>query len=259
MPMSPSTPYELKRANRVLAVAVVLLSLGFGFLVAKERGWLKTTPPTPAPTKTIASRAYVGDALALPAPKKIGKLSVEAAMQNRRSRRAYTQEPVTLAEVSQILWSLQGQTADWGGRTTPSAHSAYPLEVTIVAKNVANLPAGVYHYQSANHVLVPVITTVPASFDEAAAQDSAKNSPVVFYISGNFQKMTDAFKGVPHDEDVYLEVGHAGQNAYLQVESLGLGTVVMGGFNPAKMAEVLKIPTSEKLIYQIPVGHPSEE
>jgi SagB-type dehydrogenase family enzyme len=157
-----------------------------------------------------------------------------------------------------LLWSLQGETADWGGRTTPSAKSAYPLELTVVVENVEGVEAGVYHYSPNTHSLSKTVEGIPERFNEAAVQSAVQNAPVVIFISGDFGRMTKAFDGVEHDENVWLEAGHAAQNLYLQVESLGLGTVVMGGFNPVLMQEVLKIPGSEVLIYQIPVGVPSE-
>lgn len=55
--------------------------------------------------------------------------------------------PLTLEEVSQLLWAAQGTTAGWGGRTTPSAGALYPLEVYLVAGKVDKVPAGVYKYK----------------------------------------------------------------------------------------------------------------
>jgi len=204
-------------------------------------------------------RAYLGEEISLPEPALTSRMSVEEAMQSRRSRRAYSDEALSLADVSQLLWSVQGQTADWGGRTVPSAKEAYPLNVTLVAKNVEGLNPGVYHYQSESHSLKQLMSEVPAAFDEAAVQSQNKSAPAAMIISGDYQAMTDAFDGKSNDQNVVLEVGHAGQNAYLQVESLGLGTVVSGGFNKDLMQEILSIPAQEDLFYMIPVGVPVEE
>lgn len=249
----------LKKTNQVLAIIVVILALALGISVGKQRGWLKSSTSDSQQSSTnIAARQYISEPIPLPAPSTKSLTSVEAAMQSRRSRRSFTEQPLTLQQLSQILWSLQGQTADWGGRTVPSAKSAYPLEITLVAKNVDGLEPGVYHYVSPDNALQQVISGVPTQFDEAAVQQAGQTAPAVFYISADFNRMTEAFEGEPHDDNVLLEAGHAGQNVYLQVESLGLGTVVMGGFNPALMSTVLQIPSSERLIYQVPVGNPSE-
>ena len=53
---------------------------------------------------------------------------------------------------------------------------------------------------------------------------------------------------------VHMEVGHAAQNVYLQAVSLGLGTVVIGGFSSDRAREILKLPENETLLYFMPVG-----
>ena len=69
-------------------------------------------------------------------------------------------------------------------------------------------------------------------------------------------KMAKAFDGVRNDNNVYLEVGHAAQNMYLQAESLGLGMVSMAGFDGTKVAAAAGIPVNETIIYAIPFGIP---
>lgn len=104
-----------------------------------------------------------------------------------------------------------------------------------------------------------MITGVPERFDEAAVQAAGKGSPAAFVISGNMARMTKVFDGKANNNNVYLEAGHTAQNLYLQVESLKLGTVVIGGFNNALMQDVLAIPKNETLIYLAPAGHPAPE
>jgi len=254
--MAKGEKKEMKKANQILAALVVVLSLLLGYVVGQQRGWFVRE----AGDGGVGGleREYVGGSVELPTPSLRGGLSVEAAMKARRSRRSFREEPLTIKQVSQLVWSLQGETAEWGGRTTPSAKSAYPLELTVVVKNVEEMDPGVYHYSPNTHSLSKTIEGVPEKFDEAAVQKAGQTSPLVIFISADFSKMTEAFDGEKNDDNVLLEAGHAGQNLYLQVESLGLGTVVMGGFNHGLMQETLKIPSSEVLIYQIPVGIPSE-
>jgi len=246
---------ELKRINQVLAALVVILALVLGITLAQQNNWIKT------PSKQInapAERTYTSEAINLPTPRKISSTSVEAALQSRRSKRSYDEESLTLQQVSQLLWSAQGVTTNWGGRTAPSAKSAYPIELSLVAKNVEDLDPGVYHYLPENHQIRQTISEIPEKYNEAAVQQSGQSSPIAIVVSANYQRMTDAFEGEVNDDNVLLEAGHVGQNFYLQVESLRLGMVVVGGFNRNLMQETLQIPSSEQLIYLIPVGNPSE-
>jgi len=241
--------------SQMAFMAVFFIAVGFmlGNYVDVDKLFVSEAPVV------MEERSYIGDAVELPKPKKDSRMSVERAMQERRSKRAYTEDAIELDDVSQILWAIQGQTADWGGRTVPSAKGAYPLQVTVVAKNVDGLETGVYHFDVATHSLMQVMDAVPAQFDEAAVQGQNKKAPVAFILSGDYSAMTEAFDGTEHDENVVLEAGHAGQNVYLQVESLGLGTVVSGGFNQPLMQEILDIPAQEDLFYMIPVGIPAKE
>ncbi|MDH5532965.1 MAG: SagB/ThcOx family dehydrogenase [Candidatus Pacebacteria bacterium] len=239
------------------AVLMAVVFLMIGFVLGKKIDINKLITQTP--DQVMEERAYIGEAIELPQPRKDGRMSVEKAMQERRSKRAYTDDAMALDDVSQILWAIQGQTADWGGRTVPSAKGAYPLNVTVVAKNVDGLEAGVYHFDSATHSLMQVMAEIPAQFDEAAVQGQNKKAPVAFILSGDYTAMTKAFDGKSNDQNVVLEAGHAGQNVYLQVESLGLGTVVSGGFNKVLMKEILDIPAQEDLFYLIPVGIPATQ
>lgn len=65
----------------------------------------------------------------LPEPRYDSEISVERAMLQRRSIRDYTDEPLSLDEVSQLLWAAQGITEPNGFRTAPSAGGTYPLNV----------------------------------------------------------------------------------------------------------------------------------
>ena len=90
----------------------------------------------------------------LPEPDRTGTISVEQALNQRRSVRTYTNEPLTLLEVSQLLWAAQGRTHRRGNRTAPSAGALYPLELYLTGGRVENLSSGVYRYRPEDHMLV---------------------------------------------------------------------------------------------------------
>jgi hypothetical protein len=70
------------------------------------------------------------DRIKLPAPRYEGKTSIERAMRERRSVRDYKNEPLTIPEISQLLWSAQGITASGGLRTSPLPVPSIPLRFT---------------------------------------------------------------------------------------------------------------------------------
>jgi len=242
----------------LLVIIIGILAI-FGFknnsqpdLAVKDKDFASLTPvPSPDPDKLLD----------LPNPNLSSNTSLETALFRRRSRRSFLDQSLTLKQVSQMLWAAQGTTTDWGGRTAPSAKSAYPLTLYLVANNVSDLDSGVYRYlpgEKPNTHQLEIIrqTDLKEKMAEAVGQASAKNAPALIVITGDFAKMSAAFDGKKLDNNVYLEAGHAAQNAYLQAESLKLGVVVVGGFNPEKVAKIINSPASETLIYVIPLGHP---
>jgi nitroreductase len=54
-----------------------------------------------------------------------------------------------------------------------------------------------------------------------------------------------------------MEVGHAGQNIYLQATALGLGTVAVGAFHDESVREVLRLDRKYRPLYIMPVGKPA--
>ena len=192
----------------------------------------------------------------LPVPAKDSETSIEEALLRRRSVRDYTGEPLTLSEVSQLLWAAQGITAPaWGGRTAPSAGATYPLEVYLVVGDVKNLPVGVYRYEPEGHRLVRVLESDKRVELSRAALGQAwvREGAVSIVFSAVYERTTGRYgdRGIRY---VHMEVGHAGQNVHLQAISLNLGTVVVGAFHDEEVKRVLNLPDDEQPLYIMPVG-----
>ncbi|MBU4445786.1 SagB/ThcOx family dehydrogenase [bacterium] len=99
----------------------------------------------------------INEKIKLPEPKYDSSASIEQALLERRSVRAYKDEPLTLSEVAQLLWSAQGITnSKRAYRTAPSAGALFPLEVYVVIGNVDGIAEGVYKYKPHKHELVKV-------------------------------------------------------------------------------------------------------
>jgi SagB-type dehydrogenase family enzyme len=189
----------------------------------------------------------------LPEPRYRSATSVEEALLKRRSVRSYKKEKLTLNELSQLLWSAQGITAQWGGRTCPSAGATYPLEIYIAVGEVSGLESGVYHYLPEEHAIEKVLNKdVRKELTEAAwSQEYILSAPLNIIIAADYKRTTRRYgeRGIRY---VHYEVGHCGQNIHLQCEALGLGTVVIGAFSDEKVKKILNI--KEEPQYIMPVG-----
>jgi len=194
--------------------------------------------------------------ITLPEPRYTSNVSIERSLLRRRSVRSFTNEPLTLQEISQLLWAAQGITDSLGRRTAPSAGALYPLEIYLVAGNVKSLAPGVYKYQPEEHRLVRVMDGDIRNglADAALGQGSVRGGAIAFVITAVYQRTTVKYgdRGIRY---VHIEVGHAAENLCLQATAMELGAVTIGAFEDERVAEVLKLPENEKPLYIIPVGH----
>lgn len=194
------------------------------------------------------------ETIQLPAPRTTGRMSVEAAIAARRSRRAYKGDPVKLAEAGQLLWAAQGVTGAEGQRAAPSAGALYPLKIYLSATRVAGLDPGVYKYNPDDHQLAlhapgDVRSRLTASVD----QDCIRFSACVVAFAGVPDRLRERF-GERAAGLLQMEAAHASENVYLQAAALGLGTVAVASFRPAEVGGILGLPEGEVLVYLMPVG-----
>ena len=198
----------------------------------------------------------VQDIIQLPSPKYESNTSVEEALLNRRSIRDYKKESLSVSEVSQILWAAQGITDKENGlRTAPSAGALYPLEIYLVAADIKDLNPGIYKYSPQNNTLRKISEGDKRTEISNAAlkQESITKASAIVVIAAIYER-TSAKYGKRTERYVDMEVGHVGQNIYLQTVSLGIGTVMMGAFEDEALKEVLELPDNEHPLALYPLG-----
>jgi SagB-type dehydrogenase family enzyme len=195
----------------------------------------------------------------LPFPNPQGKISVEEAISKRRSVRRFRAQPLSLAQLSQLLWSAQGITGTGGRRAAPSAGATYPLEifVAIGEHGIESLAAGIYHYQVDSHSLSLHLSgdLRQKLADTALGQSFIANCPVDIVVCALHPRTAYRY-GRRGERYVHMEVGHVGQNVSLQAVDLGLATVMVGAFEDEEVGKVLKLEEQIKPLYIIPIGKP---
>lgn len=193
----------------------------------------------------------LGEVIKLPAPKLKGRMSLEETLAKRRSVREFSEEPLTLEQISQLFWACQGVTDKARVlRTAPSAGALYPLEVYAVTRE------GVLHYLPKSHeAKVTAVGDVRKDLASAAfGQSAVSDAPCVFVITAVYER-TSAKYGARAERYVKMEAGHACQNLLLQAVALGLGAVPMGAFNDSSVSHALSLPKNCAPLYLIPIGH----
>lgn len=189
----------------------------------------------------------------LPQPDTRGKISLEEALAKRRSVRHYTDEMLTLQQISQLLWAAGGITREKLYRTYPSAGALYPLEIYVAAEKVEGLEPGSYHYIPKGHKLKleQEGSHLKALSEAAYWQEAIADCAACFIIAAVISRTAKKY-GDRAELYIHIEVGHAAQNLLLQATALKLGAVPMGAFHEQKVKKLLGLKGEP--FYIIPVG-----
>jgi SagB-type dehydrogenase family enzyme len=208
--------------------------------------------------KTLANRA-----IKLPKPKTTGSVSVEEAINSRRTRRTFENKPLSMENLSQVLWAAQGITDErWKHRSAPSAGALFPMDVYIVAAKggVEKLDAGIYKYIPDGHYLQ---TRAEGDFNDELrkvgySQTFFAESPVCLILTAEPVRTTWKYgeRGIRY---IYIEAGHIAENIQLIGESLGFSVGLVGAFKDDGVVSLLKLKEGEIPVYIIPVGYRKAE
>lgn len=193
--------------------------------------------------------------------KSIRGVDFESAIRNRESRRSFASEPVTLEEISFLLWATQGirERVDDGTalRTVPSAGARHALETYLCVLNVEGLEVGCYRYLPVEHQLLfefredqlagkIVQATLGQSFTGRAA--------VTFVWTAIPYRMEWRYGAAAH-KVIAVDAGHVCQNLYLACEAIGAGTCAVAAYHQELMDRLLRVDGKDEFtIYLAPVG-----
>ena len=197
--------------------------------------------------------------ISLPRPSSDGKVSLEKAIRERRTIRDFRERSLSLNHLSQLFWAAQGITEPTiGRRAAPSGGALYPLDIyVLIGENgVEKIEAGVYHYLPKEHSISPISKGDRRKEIASASlgQMWMAKAPVIFIITAEYKRITGKYgeRGVRY---ALIEVGHVGQNLFLQAEALGLGAGIVGAFDDLEVSKVAGLPPKHEPLLIVPVGY----
>jgi SagB-type dehydrogenase family enzyme len=192
-------------------------------------------------------------------------LGLVSAMENRRSRRNYTEAPLSFEEISFLLWATQGvrfNAGEYAFRIVPSAGCRHALETYLAIFNVEGIEQGVYRYLPLSHELLFEFKEqklkdkmIKATFGQLFAGQSA-----VTFIWTTIPYRMEWRYGMDSHKVIAMDAGHVGQNMYLACEAISVGTCAIGAYDQEYLDDLLRLDGKyEFSIYLAPVGKIDEK
>jgi SagB-type dehydrogenase family enzyme len=201
--------------------------------------------------------------LQLPPPTTTGSVTVEEAIACRRSCRFFTEDqPLSFAQLSQILWAAQGITGDNGERAAPSAGGQYPLYILAATGAVAGTDQALHCYRPHSHSLTLVAAGDHRSAFEHAALDHQPwigQAALVLAVVAEMPGIVENFRTQPPRGErgrryTQIETGAVAENVHLQAAALGLGCVLVAGFDDAALSTALRLPEGHEPTTMMAIG-----
>lgn len=191
-------------------------------------------------------------------------------LRSRRSTRDLSGKPITLRQLSRVLYHTWGristyETREFGRllhKTCPSAGARHPIEAYAVVNNVDGMRRGIYHYSVKDHSLELIRL---GDFREkcvafSAGQDWTKNASVYFVMTAVVARTAWKYR-VPRAYRAFLlDAGHLSQSFLLVSTALGLGPFCIGVISDTTIEKELGLDgITETVLFVVGVGQPSEK
>jgi SagB-type dehydrogenase family enzyme len=229
-----------------------------GLLFQEETKYIRPSSlvkPLARRAKTVGSRI-----IELPSPRPLeGWPGFWKVLQKRRSVRDYTPAPLTLTELSSLLWATQGITrkasASWY-RTAPSAGALHPIDTYLVINRVEGLDPGIYFFGVAEFALEMKRTGNFSSPVARAAleQEMVRAAAIVFVWVAVVRRSSQKYRQRAY-RYIYLDCGHIGQNLYLAAAAMNLGCCGIAAFFDDEINDLVGVDGREETaIYLATVG-----
>jgi nitroreductase len=207
-------------------------------------GILASAALAAAPTVVVAQEPKPFD---LPPPRSEGGQPLTTALKLRRSTREYSNRPLPVQVLSDLLWAAFGVNRPSGDRTAPYWRHIMVMEIYVAMAD------GVWLYEPKAHTLLPHLKDDIRA--QTGLQDFVATAPLNLVYVAHGERMTEVSA---EERRLYASVdtGFIGQNVYLFCASEGLATVFRGAVDYPKLTRTLQLPDQQFVTFAQTVGYP---
>jgi SagB-type dehydrogenase family enzyme len=164
--------------------------------------------------------------------------SVGDVLKGRRSVRRYTNEPVSLEQLSTMLaFAQRGDVHEWPEET----RNEQPLRFMVLARRLQTLDPGVYEYDLARESIVSVREGLqPEDLAKLYVQDEFALAPVAIWITASLAAACARHGAFGHRQ-LLLRAGAAGNRLWMAGMGMGLEGALVAGMVPGAARHILGI------------------
>lgn len=182
----------------------------------------------------------------------------EKLLKIRRSTRDFSETPVPISAVSNMLKSCSIIGNGSTRRTYPSAGARYPIELYLIAFNIEGIARGVYHFNSSKFTLELLLLQDLRSQEAEIVCPYLKNTGGAFIFTSvvSRSEVKYKYKAYPYS---LIEAGHMAQNVILAACKYGVGICPVGGFINDYVSRLLDLSEEEQPLYVLGFGKPRHD
>lgn len=191
----------------------------------------------------------------------IGEIVLKDAILRRESRRRYSDEPLSTAELSFLLFATQGVREiphpAASLRTVPSAGARHSFETYLLAANVEGIDAGLYRYLPVEHALLfqGQVKEMAHRVTRACLGQRFVGQGAVTFVWATIPYRMEWRYGPLAHRVILMDVGHVCQNLYLACEAIGAGTCGVAAYDQQAMDDLVGVDGQDEFtVYLAPVG-----
>ena len=196
-----------------------------------------------------------------PAEFSVPEIDLRTAIERRHTVRSYSENPLTIEELTYLLWVSQGvrhvSSRPSTARNVPSAGARHAFETYLLINRVNGLESGLYRYAAIENGLLHLPSDENIGQQLAHAcndQSQITKSAVTFIWVAVVERMywRYAERGYRY---LHLDAGHVCQNLALGAEQVGCAICPIAAFNDELLNHTLNLDGEELfVIYLASVG-----
>jgi SagB-type dehydrogenase family enzyme len=191
--------------------------------------------------------------------------NIYSCINERRSTRFYSEKPISIDELSYLLWATQGITsvnkAGVTFRTVPCSGATHTFESYLLIRNVEALHQGLYHYLPKEHKLLfmseldELENKIEAITLEQPYVPRFANKAAVLFIWSTIPYRSEWKFDITAHKKILIDIGHVCQNLYLASESIDAGTCAIGIYDQELIDGLLCLDGEDEfVVYMAAVG-----